>query len=453
MVGKITSGNSLYGVLAYNTIKVEQGQGKVIFSKNTLVTDKTDHKLFFPLLLKSFETNLNANKRTKSPIFHVSLNPDPRDIISEKSLADIAQECMERMGYGEQPYIVYEHNDIDRKHIHIVSVRVDAAGKKIEHDFEARKSVTILQDIETKYGLHPAIKGVSQSDYQTLTKVDYSKGNVKQQLSSSVRALKSKYNFASVTEFNSLLNTYNVRVEHLRGEIDGRTYEGIIYGAVNDAAEPIGIPIKSSRIGQDVGIKALQKKFDKAKEQLKNNPTIADKTRNAVRIAMQTAKSEDEFKQLLKAENIDVIFRRNADGRLYGATFIDHNTHTVYNGSRLGKEFSANKFHELFNLPQHESAEVIKQTEQPATSQTDAIPDIATADDPVKLTDPKITEQQPFSTYPYDNYEYNSDSNMLETTLDTFDIFSTALEIAELPPEEREQQFRIQKKKKKRFKW
>lgn len=63
---------------------------------------------------------------------------------------------------------------------------------------------------------------------------------------------------------------------------------------------------------------------------------------------MSPHNTRDEFRQLLKAENIDTIFRVNPVGRIYGVTFIDHNDGIVANGSVLGKEFSANAFNELY---------------------------------------------------------------------------------------------------------
>lgn len=62
-----------------------------------------------------------------------------------------------------------------------------------------------------------------------------------------------------------------------------------------------------------------------------------------------------EFKRLLKADNIDTVFRINPVGRIYGVMFIDHNAGIVANGSVLGREFSAHVFNELF--PVSENAE------------------------------------------------------------------------------------------------
>jgi hypothetical protein len=57
----------------------------------------------------------------------------------------------------------------------------------------------------------------------------------------------------------------------------------------------------------------------------------------------------------LKKEKIQVVFRENEQGRIYGVTFIDHNSRTVINGSRLGKAFSANQLQEKFNNLENEN--------------------------------------------------------------------------------------------------
>lgn len=60
---------------------------------------------------------------------------------------------MERMGYGNQPYIVFKHTDIDRTHIHIVSTCVGIDGKKIPDAYDHPRSMAICRDLETKYNL------------------------------------------------------------------------------------------------------------------------------------------------------------------------------------------------------------------------------------------------------------------------------------------------------------
>ena len=350
MVANIRSGSSPGGALYYNKEKVDKDEAEVLLWQKMLEPYDKCGRLDIDACMESFMPYLEANRRTTNTVFHASLNPSPEDRLTDKQLRKIACEYMERMGYGEQPYIVFKHKDISREHLHIVSLRVDEQGRKLPHDFEARRSMEILRDLERKYNLHPSIKGEEQADKVGLHRVDYREGNVKQQISSVVRSCLRNYRCSSYEEFRTLLEAFNVLVEERTGTINGRNYAGIVYGAMTDDGYGISTPFKSSRIGRDVGYKALQKYYENSKIKLKEDGTL-DRLRQTVRDAMSPHNTRDEFWQLLKTDNIDAVFRVNPVGRIYGVTFIDHNYGIVANGSVLGKEFSANVFNELYPAP------------------------------------------------------------------------------------------------------
>lgn len=280
-------------------------------------------------------------------------------VLTDEQLRKIACEYMERMDYGEQPYIVFKHKNISREHPHIVSMRVDEQGRKLPHDFEARRSMEILRDLERKYGLQPSVKGQELTDREGLRKVNYPEGNVKQQISSVVRSCLRNYKCSSYGEFRTLLERFNVSVEERTGTVDGRNYAGIVYGALTGDGYGTSTLFKSSKIGKDVGYKALQTYYAKSKERLKE-PGALDRLRRTVRDAMSPHNTREEFRRLLKAENIDTVFRVNPVGRIYGVTFIDHNDGIVANGSVLGKEFSARVFNELFPTSQKEEQHTVE---------------------------------------------------------------------------------------------
>ena len=364
MVANIRSGASPGGALRYNKEKLDKDEAEVLFWQKMLEPFDKYGRMDVDACMDSFRPYLEANRRTTSTVFHASLNPSPEDRLTDEQLREIAQEYMQKMGYGDQPYIVFKHKDIDREHLHVVSLRVDEQGRKLPHDFEARCSMEILRDLECKYGLQPSVKGQELTDREGLRKVNYPEGNVKQQISSVVRSCLRNYKCSSYGEFRTLLERFNVSVEERTGTIGGRNYAGIIYGALTDDGYGIGTPIKSSRIGKDVGYKALQKYYEKSKEKLRENGAL-DQLRQTVKGAMSPHNTRDEFRQLLKADNIDAIFRINPAGRIYGVTFIDHNSGIVANGLVLGKEFSANVFNESYPAPK----EVQQVAEQHAEQQ------------------------------------------------------------------------------------
>ena len=394
MVANIRSGSSPGGALYYNKKKVDKDEAEVLLWQKMLEPYDKYGRMDIDACMESFMPYLEANRRTTNTVFHASLNPSPEDRLTDEQFRDIAREYMERMGYGEQPYIVFKHKDISREHLHIVSLRVDEQGRKLPHDFEARRSMEILRDLERKYDLHPSVKGQELTDREGLRKVNYSEGNVKQQISSVVRSCLRNYKCSSYGEFRTLLERFNVSVEERTGTVDGRDYAGVIYGALTDDGYGIGTPFKSSKIGKDVGYKALQTYYAKSKEKLKE-PGALDHLRHTVKDAMSPHNIRDEFRQLLKADNIDAIFRINPVGRIYGVTFIDHNSGIVANGLVLGKEFSANVFNESYPAPK----EVQQVAEQHAEQQHEqrshtANPISGVVDTLLDLADTKAYEEQ-----------------------------------------------------------
>lgn len=358
MVAKISTGSSLFGVLAYNQDKVDRKEAEVLFSNKMLLSE--DGRFSIGGCMRSFEMQMPVQLSTQKPILHISINPHPEDVLTDQQLADIAREYMQKLGYGGQPYLVYKHTDIDRRHIHIVGLRVDENGRPLNDRFEHRRSKQITRELERKYDLHPAERR-ERAERPELKKVDYAAGDVKHQIGNTVKAACYGYRFQSFGEYRALLAAYNVCAEEVKGEINGRPYQGIVYSAMNGKGEKTGNPVKASRIGKSVGYEAVQRRMERSGEAIKNGK-LKERTRKIVAAAMQTARNRQEFEQELKRQGIDVVFRQNDSGRIYGVTFIDHDSRVVLNGSRLGKEFSANVFNNLYS---DERKTDIRQEQQP----------------------------------------------------------------------------------------
>lgn len=195
-----------------------------------------------------------------------------------------------------------------------------------------------------------------------LQKVCYGDGeNLKKQLASVIKPAAKFYHCPSLKEYRALLSTYNICVEEVKGEMQGKTYMGLLYFATNDKGNKVGKVFKSSLFGKSVGYEALQNRFKASKEKLKEKH-LAPKTKAIVAGALKRSATREEFRGNLHHRGIDVIFRENEEGRLYGVTFIDHNNGCVINGSRLGKELSANAIAEWFDRPHPELSAPIQQS-------------------------------------------------------------------------------------------
>lgn len=382
MIAKIGRGSNLYGALAYNHLKVEKENGQILFTNRIIETPNAQYSV--AQLVRSFEPYLIANRNTEKPILHISLNPDPKDNVSDEKFKLMAQEYMHELGYGEQPFVVFKHTDIDRTHIHIVSVCVDEEGKKISDKFEKRRSMNVCRELENKYGLKSATKKEHKPKDSVFQPVNYQTGDIKSQIASVVRYLPKYYRFQTLGEYNALLSLFNITTEKIESELQGKIKQGLLYFPLNEKEEKAGHPLKASLFGKNAGIPALELHFEESKQALKNH-TAKLTIKASIEIAFQSTNDEKNFKKQLAEQRVNVIVRRNDTGRIYGITFIDHNSRTVWNGSRLGKELSANTFNDYWN---HNIKPEIKRLNEPhpKISQHNAMKDLP-AEKPHELFD------------------------------------------------------------------
>ncbi|PZU25978.1 MULTISPECIES: conjugal transfer protein MobB [Sphingobacterium] len=345
MIAKIGRSSNLYGALAYNNLKVEKEDGQILmFNK---IIENRSGSYSAGELSKSFEPYLIANRNTEKHTLHISLNPDPKDAVSDEKFKEMALKYMKEMGYGDQPFIVFKHTDIDRTHIHIVSVCVDENGRKISDKFEKRRSMQVCRDLESKYGLIPATEKEYQHNDRIFKPVDYKVGKVKSQIVSVIRHLPKYYKFQTLGEYNALLSLFNITTEKVEGELNGKMQKGLLYFPLNDKGEKAGSPFKASLFGKSASLNSLELYFGNCKALLTDSP-VELTLKAAVANAIKTTINEEDFRRNLVEQGINMVLRRNSSERIYGITFIDHNSRTVWNGSRLGKEYSANIFNNLW---------------------------------------------------------------------------------------------------------
>ena len=434
MVAKISIGSSLYGALAYNSEKINKEEGRLLGANKIILP--ADGQIDIGRIAENFREFMPMMGRTKKPVLHISLNPHPDDRLTDQDFEILAREYLEKLGFGEQPFIIYKHEDIDRHHIHIVTVNVNEQGKRLNQDFLFRRSKKITTELEEKYNLHKAQREKITPD-MPIKKVDPS-GDIKRQVANTVKMVGMRYKFQTMGEYNAVLSLYNIRCEQTDGRVNGREYHGLVYFATDDEGKVIANPFKASRLGKFASRTVVEGRFERAKEKIDVAPT-----RNRVADVLASATDKDDFTAKLKDCGIDVVFRYTDEGRIYGVTFIDHNTMTVLNGSRLGKQFSANALNERFNNPQAQptndvqvpdSTVIVPEPEQTTDTHSDTQSQSGNTQAP--------SEGQHQSATSHSTTEYG-DSDF---TLPGLDLFQPG---QSFNPDEEEFRRRMQRKKKK----
>ncbi len=428
MVAKISIGSSLYGALCYNGEKVNKENGRILGSNKIIIP--ADGKADIGQMADNFRLFMPKMGKTKKPVLHISLNPHPDDRHSDQDFEILAREYLDKLGFGEQPFVIYKHEDIDRHHIHIVTVNVNEEGKRLNQDFLYRRSKKITTELEEKYNLHKAQREKITPD-MPICKVDPN-GDIKRQVANTVKMVGMRYKFQTLGEYNAILSLYNVKAEQTDGRVNGREYHGLVYFATDDNGNVIATPLKASRLGKFASRAAIDGRFERAKEKIDVTPT-----RRRVADALNQTSVKDDFVFRLKERNIDVVFRYTNEGRIYGATFVDHDTMTALNGSRLGREFSANALNARFNHQGQPTQEATATAAVPVVPAPDNATQGQTASGPSAGASPAPTSATS-QTAPSESGDY-------DFTLPGLDLFQPG---QSFNPDEEEFRRRMQRKKK-----
>lgn len=342
MVAKITVPSGIKKALNYNEHKVKEERAECIYAHNFL---KEAELLNFNEKLVRFEHLIALNRKASTNTVHISLNFEPGENLTHKKLAEIASVYMSKIGFGEQPYLVYKHLDAGHPHIHIVTTNIQQNGKRISlHNIGRNESNKARKEIEIQYNLTKAEKQ-NKPQYEEvkpiqIQRVNYGKSPVKRSITNVLDSVVSTYKYASLAELNAVLRLYNLVAD--RGREDGIIYKkhGLVYRVLDKNGNKIGVPVKASSIYNKPTLPFLEKMF---KENEISKQFFKKSLKTSIDwILIKPVKDIETFKRELQQEKISLIIRQNDQGLIYGLTYIDHNTKCVFNGSEIGKDYSAN---------------------------------------------------------------------------------------------------------------
>lgn len=367
MVAVIKTGHSIHRILNYNENKVKEGVASFISAANYPIDAE---KLFFTQKLNRLIKQVALNENVTRNSVHVSLNFDPSEKISNEQFKEIADTYMQKIGFGKQPYLVYQHFDAGHPHIHIVSIKVRADGSRIDtQNIGRNQSEKARKEIEQTFGLINAddtkIKQQFEIKSAYTQKVQYGKSESRKAIANVLEAVLNSYKYTSLPELNAVLQQYNVQAD--RGNESSRIYQhhGLVYRILDEEGNAIGVPIKASSFYNKPTLKYLEERFlinDAARQSHKS------RIKNLIDLSLikQPKQSLQSLIKALNKEGINTVLRQNADGIIYGVTYVDHQTKCVFNGSILGKQYSAKAILERCNEVQKTPAQKDDFVKQPS---------------------------------------------------------------------------------------
>lgn len=326
-------GKSIRGAISYNEAKVREGSAELILASK-FGCDVSG--LSFSQKLQRFEL-LNQNcTRSAYNTVHLSLNFSPEDKLDTEQLQQIAGDYMQRIGFSNQPYLVYRHSDAAHDHIHIVTTPVLPNGRTINlHNLVQRKSEPARKALEKEYHLTQAAgRKISEGLKPIpLEKVYYGKAPTKQAISQIVRDIVNSYKFNNLDELNIILRQFNIVAD--RGSVYSTKYQkgGLTYSVLNAQGEKIGIPVKASDIYTNPTLKTLEKKFS---TNTIKKAGLLKKVQQSVFSSVAASVNAKSFMAALQQKGIVCQAHPNANGKSQELSFIDNRNKTVFTASAIG---------------------------------------------------------------------------------------------------------------------
>lgn len=334
MVTVIHVTRSLRYSLYYNEQKVRAGQA-CLLEAGYYPMDAGD--MTFRQKLARLEKLTELNQTTKFNSVHISLNFDPSDKLSRQQLIEISELYLEKIGFGGQPYLLYQHFDAGHPHVHLVTTHIGPDGKAIPmHGLPQNQSQKARREIEVIYGLVQAedrerrkLLRLAPARSERLV---YGRMETAKAIDGVLRHVLKNYKFSSLMELNGLLGLYNLIADIGSERSRLRKYDGLVYRVLDSRGKRVGRPVKASDLLSKPTLKMIRAMFpdnEAAKVPLRS------RVRNAIDLALLPGDlSLRGLRETLQKKGIDLALQ--PDRLIY----IDHVQKVVFTDSELGAPYS-----------------------------------------------------------------------------------------------------------------
>ena len=321
MVAIIKTNRCIDRAIKYNEQKLKQGKAELIHSMNYA---KDTDQLNAIDKIKTIEKLTTLNRRTKVNCIHIFLSFPISESLPQEQLRSITDTYMQNIGFGEQPYLVYQHYDAVHPHLHVVTTNIQRNGQRIgTHHLLRDKSNPALREIEINFGLSQAQGRRLEEIAAPLQKAIYGQSDTSQAIGNVLNFVIPNYKYTSLEELNTVLRIYNVMAEG--GLPSSRMYKhgGLVYRMLNEEGRKIGAPINASNFSIKPTLKSLQLKFasNRADRQLHDQ-----RIKNAVDLAFIKGdiSSIADLEKMLLPDRIQLIAHKDSKGNIHDLAYIDH---------------------------------------------------------------------------------------------------------------------------------
>ncbi|WP_297338464.1 relaxase/mobilization nuclease domain-containing protein [Algoriphagus sp.] len=326
-------------------------------------------------LRRRFQLRISLNRKTKTNALHISLNFAPEEQLSKERLGEISKVYLEKIGFENQPCLIYQHLDAGHPHVHLVTVLIDREGKRIDtYPILRNQSEKARKEIEQVFGL-VVTKNQNRigPSIQELGKLVYGKETTKSSIQTVLSHVLDKYTFTSFDAYNAILSGFGVQA--FRGEPGSKQYRwgGLVYHLLDEKGKRKGMPIKASRFNFQPTLKNLNRRFY---QDLQKQQELAGLVEERISEILPKSISLSDFQAQLKKSGIILVFNRRKTGQVDGVTLVDHLHRVGIKSADLGKGFRVGSLLERFGSRSKTFTQAPSQKE--TTSWADSLDQAAT---------------------------------------------------------------------------
>lgn len=313
----------------------------------------------------------------EKPVFHMSVNPGEGDRkLSEREVVEFINELMKQLGYKDNPYAIYKHNDIAREHYHVVGTRIGQDGQKVRDAFENARCNKIIESLAKKYGYTVGTDDGTDLDEEMAKaenenkgqqepvqpKVEKSSGDDKKQPQKADKATKKdyvppfdfesdiprteqyinahedamKWSFTTIEQYSALmLWRYNIRTKVYN---DGIQYNGITKDMHIDA-----VAVNEKELGIEA-LKAVIKRSEdcsgNSRNSMKYKRTQKERIEKLSQWAAESSDSWIAYRKLMERKGVYVVLSWNENNEPFGVTYLDRATKCAWKASDTKTDFA-----------------------------------------------------------------------------------------------------------------
>lgn len=327
MVAIVHTGGSVEKALRYNESKVAQGVACCIAAENYPL-DLAD--LSWPMKVHRLRelTALNDNVARKA--LHISVNFSPSERLTIRLLQRVARSYMAHIGYGGQPYLVYQHFDAGHPHIHLVSVTVDEAGQRLA--IPPGVLMTAQQSVIGEFGLTAGRpSGLPVSQPAPIQRLHYGATPTTPAMGRIIDFVFKRYLFGSFEEMNALMGTYGIVARRGTGKKGGADYW--VCQLLDAQGKKRGVPVKASCLPAKPTLAWLEAR---CRINRMSRKVWAPRVKNAVHWILRSQHPEnfEGLREALALQSIQVL--EPAPPQRTGRLYVDHRTGGIYTDRELG---------------------------------------------------------------------------------------------------------------------